>query len=78
MLARGPTKSQPAPSEFEALHCVPLKGHITCGNKPALFARIVRNLKATLEPDGEESLTWEEIEDEDILPVRRPEAQPGT
>jgi hypothetical protein len=35
--------------------------HIDCGYNPFLTARIVENLRVVESPDGNETLTWDEI-----------------
>lgn len=74
--ARGESKNLAVPAEPERIHCVPMNDQITCGNKPALYARIVRNLRVTLDSNGAESLRWEEIKAEDKLPVGQKEISP--
>jgi hypothetical protein len=54
-------KDNPYPAALVRINGVQWEGQITCGEKPSLFARQVKNLKFHTDGNGEETLTWDEI-----------------
>lgn len=54
--------NHPYPAKFGKLNGVPWEGQITCGHSPYLYARQVKNIQVRTDSDGEETLTWDELE----------------
>ncbi len=61
------SRNHPFQADFEHVHCVALKGGITCGGTPSLYARRVTNLTLAEDPEKGEFLEWQEIEVPDAM-----------
>ncbi len=51
-------RSNPYPAHFGELGGVPWQGDIRCGHNPCLEARLVDNLRAVVDSEGQDQFSW--------------------